>query len=237
MLADEEVKDEVEEEVELEEEEKKEVETPEEKMQRLETQNAEFIEKEKSMMNEHSQLGRRNKELLDRQDKADARLAELAANMNKPKQEDAGFRDLNDPAEANKWFDEKVNERMAKDDREQKEYSTQYDKDVDKLLDERGVDAEEREFIMSGLEKQKKNMFDDTRLSAEVNIDKVSNTYWKEKATGATNKTLNLKRDTAKGAGVGGTGTAEPTKKKTVDTPAMTSLKSAFATEKQMRSW
>ena len=236
MAGEEEVKPEVEEEVEKKEEEKKE-ETPEEKMARLETENAQFIEDKKSMMNEHSQLGRRNKELLERQDSTDARLADLIANMNTTKPEDPEYRDLSNPGEFKKAFREEASKMMSEQDRLDKEFSNRYDKDVDKVLDERGVEAEEREFIMNGLEKQKKNMFDDTRLSAEVNIDKVSNTYWKEKANGATSKTLNLKRDKAVSAGVGGQGTIEPTKKKVADTPAMASLRDAFAMEKKMRQW
>lgn len=237
MFGDEEVKEEVEEEVVEEEEKGKEEkeETAEEKIQRLETQNAEFIEKEKNMLNEHSQLGRRNKELLDRQDNSDKRLNELIRNMNQPKEVNENYINMDDPAERSKWFKQEAMGLMSEQDREQKEFSDQYDKDVDKILKERETDAEEYEYIKGALETQKRNIVDDTKLSAELNIDKVSTKYWKEKASGATNKTLNLKRDTAKGAGVGGSGTVEPTKKKAVDTPAMASLRKSIATEKQMR--
>ncbi len=214
-------------------------ETPEEKMARLEEQNTEFTAKEKTMMEEHSQLGRRNKELVERQDKSDEnirKLTETIRSMNAPKTEDAGFRDLNDPVVADKWFDEKVNERVGKENREQTEYAKQYDKDVDTILE--GRDAEEREFIMAGLEKQKKNMFNDPKLDAEYNIDKVSTKYWKEKAMGGNNTPLNLKRDKATNTGVGGESTVSPTAtKKVVETPEMAKLRNQFADYDKMKGY
>jgi len=221
----------------IEEEIKKE--TPEEKMARLETENVAFTEKEKTLLQDQSLLGRRYKELQEGQDYTNRTIQNLneeIANLKTPKK-DTDFRDLNDPLEADKWFNEKVNERIGIDNKAQREYSNDYERRIKKLEDDDSISAEERKAVHGILEKQKDNIFNDPQRDAEWNFKEAQRLYYREQLSDTTPKNLNLKRDKLKGGGVGGDGTIEPTKKKADEGPEATKIKAAFAMEKKMRGW
>jgi len=217
-------------------------ETPEAKIERLEGEKVALEKRHESLMNDQSTLGRRYKDLQSGQTATDSRIAELEAQLRQvatPKEEGSGYLDMNDPAVAKKWFHEQARELMSEENRQQKAYEIQYEKNVRDLLEENEeMSADERKTIYDILETQKDNMFNDPLQDAQWNIEKSQLKMYKGIATGKVAKNPNIRQEKAVGTGVGGGGTVETTtKKKEVDSPEIAKLKETMAKVDKSRGW
>ncbi len=214
-------------------------ETPEQEIERLKAEKVKWEEDRQKFNQEKSHLGVKFQELVRNQELSAGTISNMKSEIDslKAPKQDPEFRDLNDPAVADRWFEDKVNQRINKDNTAQKEYSNQYDRDIRKLVEDEGMDAEEKEAVYAKLETQKDNVFNDSARDAEHNLREAQRLYYKEKLSGSATKNLNLKKEKPVGTGVGGGGTQEGTKKKPPESPELVKLREAMSRAKELRGW
>ena len=218
-------------------------ETPEQKIERLEGEKAKLEEDKQKHNQEKSHLGVKFQELVRNQELSAGTISNMKTEIDslKAPKEDENFLDMNDPKTRDRWFDQRVNDRINNDNKEQRQYTNQYEREVKKLEDEEkmnGVDAEERDGVHKILEgEQKENKFNEPIEDAKYNYEKAQRLYYKEKLSGSTTKNLNLKKEKPVGTGVGGGGTQEGTKKKPPELPELVKLREAMSRAKELRGW
>ncbi len=214
-------------------------ETPEQEIERLKAEKAKLEEDKQKHNQEKSHLGVKFQELVRNQELSVGTINNMKSEIDslKAPKEDENYLDMNDPKTRDRWFDKRVNDRINSDNTAQKEYSNQYDRDIRKLVEDEGMDAEEKEAVYAKLKTQKDNVFNDPTRDAGHNLREAQRLYYKEKLSGSVTKNLNLKKDKPVGTGVGGGGTQEGTKKKAPESPELAKLRESIARAKELRGW
>ena len=228
----------VEEETVVEEEEVKE--TPEELVARLQSENEAFTLEKKVLLEERSGLGRKVSELAEGQSSLTQNLARLTEQLSQSRQQESTgseYLDLSDPAVAKQWFEQQVDERVKKDNTAQAEYARNYELEVNRIISQRGLSAEDARDVRAQLEVQKDYKYGVPASDAEWNIALAREHVLVEKVNGNSGKKINLKGDKPVGTGVGGAVNTGTVKKNEAVGPEVANLNKMFAMQKERRGY
>lgn len=253
MSGEEEVKDEVVQEGQ--EEEVKAEETVEDKLARLEAENAEYLKekedwqkREKILSDERANLGRRNKA------EADAQMLNMQQQLSQLQSQITGANnqadlktrisntDLSDPDAmlnlitdvSTQIADQRINNTISTQSEREKTYQTDYERTIDEMG--RNLDPALYAEIRAKLETRTGGEYCHTGIGAQdamTNFQEARADVFEERVTNGA-KPLNLKKDTVSGAGVGGKGTIEETRKKSVKlSPEVEKLAASLGRDKE----
>lgn len=224
MAGEEEVKEEEvkEEEVVAEEtEEEVQEESLEDKIARLQAENDALAKEKKEYHEEKSRLGRRTREAEERQLAFEQKLREIESRManasgsNQTIEEDIDSI-ISDPVRFKSYIkriaDEEINTRVQSESAREKQYAEEYHKEIMKLKEDEGMDDNTFEKVDKLLETRFKDYHTgDGKVDASMNFLKAAKEYYKSGDV-ESRKPLNLKKDKATGAGVGGPTTVSKSK-------------------------
>jgi len=190
-------------------------ETMEEKVARLEAEKADLSKREeealaekKRLLDERTVFGRRTKEAEDRQIAFERKLAEMESRLASGRSMvSSGVDDIDttDPETIRRLIreeaDNRIAERIRSDDENQRVYSEDYLREVRNLSE--GLDAETVRMIDQKLEVIRECHTGNPKADARINFLEAKSKI-QEEMLNQSRKPINIRKDTVKGAGVGG---------------------------------